>query len=97
MPEEWRREFKLRPRWVEYLPLIGGIVSVIGFVMVIGLIVWLTMQAGREFGDDDTAAALGRFMKILKPWIYGMAAGLTVLSVGMILYWAGSADRRSRL
>lgn len=85
----------VRPRWVEYLPYLGGFLALAGFVSLIGLIIWLFVTGTGQVNAEDTVEGFGRFIKLLKPWMRGMMAAFSMLAVGLILIWAASADRRT--
>lgn len=89
------RDVGVRPRWVDWLPYLGGLLAVAGFVTMVGLIVWLFVTGTRQTGVEDTAQGLHGFFKLLKPWMRGMMGAFSMLAIGLILIWAASADRRT--
>ncbi|MBI2298533.1 MAG: hypothetical protein HYU66_06195 [Armatimonadetes bacterium] len=89
------RSTRHQPRWVERLPLLGGIILVMGLIALVALVVTMVM-VGRHAGQEQGGVidVVGYLKPHLRTWAGWLVGGLSAFSFGLVLLLAGYAQRR---
>ena len=85
---------RAREGWMESLPRIGGVVIAAGLFVLIAVGVVMVSSAAQSWGQQSATATIQAIKPHLRGWMGWVMSGFTAICGGLVLYWAGTTQRR---